>query len=301
MIKMLNGPQALCEIKKCFTNRRGKFRIAVAYWGNGAEALLKVVTDDSIELYCDLESGGCNPSTIKTLLQRGLYIRKVKNLHAKIYILDDIVIIGSSNVSTNGLGIDLNSSHLIEANIKSDDPSIIRAAHEFINSLDGTIIRDTDIADAMVLYKARKRSMLVSKSISLYDIWKDYPPAVAHLYVAPYDRQPTRKQLDYARQSLPENMKKSNAIDFYFEFAKNNLKPGDLIWDCEYFNKTPILNDWWMYLDPIPNGIDIVTSKDFQKPRAQKADKQIIIEYMRENYKCIGRYCAISEIFEARR
>lgn len=98
--------------------------IAVAYWGNCA---MKELGLDMIDkerqkkfiIICDLMSGACNPDVIRELLgnDNKFVVRKCSSLHAKIYWTPGAVVIGSSNVSANGLGFEgAELSGLLEAN-----------------------------------------------------------------------------------------------------------------------------------------------------------------------------------------
>ena len=88
-------------------------RLAVAFWGSGAISSLGLdsrhLRGRKTRIICDLTSGVCNPKEIERLLalqEKGLEIRAMKGLHAKVYATGEHVVIGSANASTNGLGRD---------------------------------------------------------------------------------------------------------------------------------------------------------------------------------------------------
>jgi hypothetical protein len=63
------------------------------------------------------------------LLKRGVTIYSVPNLHAKVFVVGKKAYIGSANVSNNS------ASQLIEAVIRTNDPSVVSAAREFVKDL----------------------------------------------------------------------------------------------------------------------------------------------------------------------
>jgi len=90
----------------------GHISLAVAFWGQGAQEVL----DDaggggSLRLLCNLGGGGTNPRVIRDLLglgsdRPGLEVLTLDTLHAKVAIGDQTTIVGSANISANGLGFE---------------------------------------------------------------------------------------------------------------------------------------------------------------------------------------------------
>ena len=104
-------------------------KIAVAYFGTGATKQLSLKTGDTLVVAMGLnnvKSGQVNPFEIEILLDKGVNLFNLSNLHSKIYLFDDKVIVGSANVSTNS------ASTLIETGILTDDKQIIKEANKFI-------------------------------------------------------------------------------------------------------------------------------------------------------------------------
>lgn len=86
--------------------------IAVAFWGNGAEKLIPDVFDGrSFRIICNLCSGGTNPLVIRRIIEKsvsntGIKIMHLDNLHAKVAIGKKSAVVGSANLSANGLGLE---------------------------------------------------------------------------------------------------------------------------------------------------------------------------------------------------
>lgn len=81
----------------------GGSRCAVAFVGKEAEEIVLPGT----KIICNLMSGATNPWTIEALMKpenENCEIRKLDDLHAKVYLGKDRAIVGSANLSANGLG-----------------------------------------------------------------------------------------------------------------------------------------------------------------------------------------------------
>lgn len=87
----------------------GVLQAAVAFWGKGAEKLISDRTDQPAQILCNLQSGACNPYVIKKLLGKeasGISVRTSPRLHAKVVIAANAALIGSANISANGLALE---------------------------------------------------------------------------------------------------------------------------------------------------------------------------------------------------
>lgn len=86
--------------------------IAVAFWGEGAQKLIgRAWKGRSLRIICNLGSGGTNPQVIRELIELakrkpGIQILTLDNLHAKVAISETVAIVGSANLSVNGLGFE---------------------------------------------------------------------------------------------------------------------------------------------------------------------------------------------------
>lgn len=79
-------------------------RIAVAFWGSGADEL--VSPEKRYQIICNLLQGGTNPATIRFLrAMPNVEVRHHAELHAKVVLANGRAIVGSANFSADGLGI----------------------------------------------------------------------------------------------------------------------------------------------------------------------------------------------------
>lgn len=127
MIRLLSN-DIWTTIKK-LSQKSKRTKIAVAYFGTGATKQLKLKTGDTLVVAMGLnnvKSGQVNPFEIEILLDKGVKLFNLSNLHSKIYLFDDKVIVGSANVSTNS------ENTLIETGILTDDKQTIKEANKFI-------------------------------------------------------------------------------------------------------------------------------------------------------------------------
>jgi PLD-like domain len=103
----------LVAVQNLIRGTKNTLKAAVAFWGVGADKQFdELALEGGIQpqIICNLSMGGTNPYVIKKL--QGKFgkdaIRQSNKLHAKVLIGDaDIgVIIGSANMSANGLGFE---------------------------------------------------------------------------------------------------------------------------------------------------------------------------------------------------
>lgn len=86
--------------------QQGPLDLAVAFWGEGAiEELGLDQRAGKFRVLLDLSAGATNPNVVKALLKIAPSgVRCVPRLHAKAYISDGAMVVGSANASANGLG-----------------------------------------------------------------------------------------------------------------------------------------------------------------------------------------------------
>jgi hypothetical protein len=104
----------------------------VAYFGQGASKLLPLRKNSCLVVDASenaVKSGQTHPADLKMLQKRGVVIFSVPNLHAKIYVFDDVAFVGSANVSNRSAGT------LIESALRTVEVSVARSAKSFVESL----------------------------------------------------------------------------------------------------------------------------------------------------------------------
>jgi len=94
-------------------------RCAVAFWGTGAAYEVfggEFAQRDDVKIICDISMGGTNPSTLRQLGAPENELLKYKDsLHAKTYLSEEGLVVGSANASSNGIGSAGRPAGLVEA------------------------------------------------------------------------------------------------------------------------------------------------------------------------------------------
>lgn len=139
--------------------------VAVAFWGRGATNNLKLIPRRcaKLRLICNIDSGACDPSEIELIQAAKIAIKTHRNLHAKVYMTNAGLIVGSANASTNGLSISASSSsNWKEANIVTDDLGVLSTARSWFEEMwkAGRDITADDIKKARDLWKKRRQLTL---------------------------------------------------------------------------------------------------------------------------------------------
>lgn len=163
---MFLGPENYSNALMRMVAEESALDVAVAFWGNGAE--LKVHPDETkpIRIICNLMSGGTNPRVISGFLKSAelndhVQVRQCDQLHAKVLIGQGQAIIGSANISANGLGLDgAETAHWIEAGVHTTAVDEVESARAWFdqlwNSTSARTITSQDMARAILAYKRHR-------------------------------------------------------------------------------------------------------------------------------------------------
>lgn len=145
-----------------------RLSLAIAFWGEGAVELVSSRLGKDFRLLCNLKSGGSNPYVIGELckLAKGsddrIQILQCDRLHAKVVVGEHQALIGSANVSANGLGLgDHGVAHWLEAGVLTSDESVVGGARnwfdELWNSNGVRPVEDEDIEAAIKIWTQNRR------------------------------------------------------------------------------------------------------------------------------------------------
>ncbi|WP_238120786.1 MULTISPECIES: phospholipase D family protein [unclassified Xanthobacter] len=162
-MRFLDEKAVLKEIKSMLAAAR-EAKIAVAFWGQGALEQLDIGrTNLDVKLICNLDSGGCNPAALKSIMSTlpPARVHSHPRLHAKVYWTPDRAIVGSSNASANGLAVEGNVARSwAEANILISDRRLLQEIEDWFNRRldEARIITDHDLSLAQSLWDYRSRA-----------------------------------------------------------------------------------------------------------------------------------------------
>lgn len=212
--------------------------LAVAFWGRGAETLIaEAWAGETLRILCNLGSGGTNPQVIRDLTELaekkpGLQILVLDDLHAKVAISDSTAIVGSANLSVNGLGFEGNeSSGWQEAGMYVDDQMQILKMQEWFEHLwaRGEEVTEERLAAAQIQWTENRRSRPMPPSSFIE------APATAlknrGIYVAIYQLQASDQAIseavlassDARRSDLPEV--RNAKLDFFEDWPDDSEEP----------------------------------------------------------------------------
>ncbi|WP_313573975.1 phospholipase D family protein [Brevundimonas sp.] len=152
--------------------------LAVAFWGAGAtETLGLSQRSGTASVVCNLAMGGTNPGEIRALMAVGVKVEQADDLHAKVYLFDDAVILGSSNASSNGLAFQPGDGvGWREANILVEDPDVLASVKAWRSSLEVREITEADLSAAEQAWRRRRSAAAPPAGItSLLAMLEDNP------------------------------------------------------------------------------------------------------------------------------
>jgi hypothetical protein len=163
---MFIGPKQYSQCVTSIAIQEESLDVAVAFWGKGAERIIHPDGTKPIRIICNLRSGGTNPSTIKAFLARArknpqVQVRQCDSLHAKVILGASQALIGSANISANGLGLEGGeAAHWLEAAIHTKAVEDVEETHRWFNDLWGsTLTREIstlDLKNALLAWNKRR-------------------------------------------------------------------------------------------------------------------------------------------------
>jgi hypothetical protein len=150
--KVLVDEQVWPELKRLAARkRRGRATVAVPYV---TEPLLDLRAGDTLAVDLSppiLRAGQTNPKVLRHYLRAGVRLYSSPGLHAKIFVLGDTAVVGSSNMSKASERV------LREAVIVVKDRAAVRAAAEAARRLLDRELGKGDLDDAARLYRPPQR------------------------------------------------------------------------------------------------------------------------------------------------
>jgi hypothetical protein len=169
--------------------------IAVPFWGKGAIELLGLHRGQKLQIVCNIDHPGCNPHEIEAIRKLGLKVWTHPRLHAKLYVTKTIAIIGSSNVSSNGLAMEGRAARgWIEGNVIGSEAAFVSGARGLFDTILGDAetrsVRKADIE----LAKERRSTLPPSlfemvREGSLLQAARAAPEAFGNVFLALYQEQ----------------------------------------------------------------------------------------------------------------
>jgi hypothetical protein len=135
--------------------------VAVAYLGSGASSLLRLREEDTLIVDmgdASVKTGRTDPKEILKYLRIGVRVYSVENLHAKAFVFDEAVIVGSCNVSNHSM------LGLAEAGIETTNAAMRSQVLAWIESIALAPVTPRLAAAKAKLYKPPKWTMPTGRS-----------------------------------------------------------------------------------------------------------------------------------------
>ena len=225
-MKFLHNKNYRKEIVKVFSNCQ-ELDVAVAFFGLDSIELFRKSKDKKIRVICNLESGACNPYLIEKIHKhKNVIIKTNPKLHAKTLIQKNSAIIGSANISSNGLSLEDNElSGWLETGVLTTSKSIISESKSWFNETWGSsvTVKTTDIEKYKALWRERRNSR-ISKNSSLSIIEASRTNSSTFkdrkIYFAVYrDDNPSDEAYEAFESAKAVHSNLSEHLDFYEEWS----------------------------------------------------------------------------------
>lgn len=126
---------------------------AISYLGTRGADLLPLRKGDTLVVDMSLgavRQGVTNPREIRKLMKRGVEVFTRASLHAKVIVIDDVVISSSANASQNA------RNYLDESGLLTNAPSAVTRAKNFITKLCSEPVRDRYLQECVAAYRPPK-------------------------------------------------------------------------------------------------------------------------------------------------
>ncbi len=253
--------------------------VAVAFWG--AEPLKRLGIDDAskMRVACDLYSGACNPAAIKDLLDGGVSVFDVPGLHAKVYLGSTDMIVGSANVSANGLGEEgTEIADGLEAGIRSDHKADrVQAIRWFKTLLSGRDpVQQEVLPELEHLWNLRRRGRPKRSVGSLLDAMLRHDTmlrdrAFKVVIYAP-DDPPSKVEKAYKAYD-PTPIKAGDPYPYFWGARSWKLRQNDLLLCFESQGASPTFEGVWRVRDSLDRG-DLVPLVLEQQPLGLKLGRR---------------------------
>jgi hypothetical protein len=116
------------KVKRC----RSRCHVAIAYFGEYGSTLLPLTRGSVLVVNASeaaVKAGQTHPGELLKLINKGVAVHSVANLHAKVIVAGDDVFVGSTNASRRS------AKYLLEAAVRTSSRTVILAARQMVTDL----------------------------------------------------------------------------------------------------------------------------------------------------------------------
>jgi HKD family nuclease len=208
-----------------------KIRISVAFWGAGSESLFDGAVGKQLQIVCNLSMGGSNPSVIEKLMaMKNVEVRQLDQLHAKLVLSDKGMVVGSANMSANGLGFEgKESDSFYELGIYSADSSLLEEANNWFDKKwnESRSIDDNDIEVAKEEWLKRRglRPYFNKNNKGKMGVMEIDPTDLKdrQIYFVIYRNKVSEKAIDYLNKIAEREELSDGKLDIYEGWDEGQL------------------------------------------------------------------------------
>ena len=260
----------------------GQADVAVAFWGPEAVDLLQMPADArSIRVACDAFSGACSPKALGELLRRGARVYDSPGLHAKVYLGNGTLVVGSANASANGFG-----QHIPENGLDLEAASVSRQADDLAEATrwlrriyrEGNVLTAADLPRIQEARDGTPSAIRLRPRPSFFDMLAREPDWFAgrRLRVCMYDSdEPTDAvQRAYRESEFFTTQEEVDEVGwpYYWSTQDWEVSEGDLILDFIRHGKKVGCTGVWRVLGQADGG-DITAVEYVPAPLSLKFPK----------------------------
>ena len=138
----------------------GRKAVASAYLGDGMGRSLQLGDGDRLVVALTVtnsKNGSVSPFEVRRLLEQGVEVFVVDQLHAKVYLLGETLAVGSSNLTNNSATL------LHEAILVTDERGPIEAASRWFEEICTTPVGDQWLSHCEALYEPSRSGASTSR------------------------------------------------------------------------------------------------------------------------------------------
>jgi hypothetical protein len=229
--------QLTAAAKKC----KHRARVVVAYFSAGSTRRLPLQKGSRLVVNAGdraIRSGQTCPADLLRLVNRGVEVYSIANLHAKVYVFGRTAFVGSANASSSS------ESNLIEAILRTTDTHAVNAARAFVESLCRNQLTPALLKKLGHKYRPPKGAPKTPKIRA-----PSRPPELPRLYVANLHREawPDDVQTEHDRGLVEARAKRkhprSYELDSYRHTGVCGIKSGTKIMAITDEGKRRVLVD----------------------------------------------------------
>lgn len=221
-MKLLTSENYFSELSKLFENSL-ELDIAVAFLGYDVLSLFESSSCQNIRLLCNFKSGACNPYLVEKLLKLpNVQIKTNARLHAKVVLQGTTAIVGSANLSANGLSLEgAEQTAWTELGVKFSNNETVNNTKAWFVELWGksAMVTTDDLPMQFENWKKRRKNRPLShRKLSIIDAALEYQEVISDrdIYFAVY-REYASQEADTAFEQISEESSEVSGTSNYFE------------------------------------------------------------------------------------